>query len=72
MSRTPISATEVRAAFEKLLSQATEPTAQNIRDLLEKGNIPVHPSIGANSARRGVIRAAPLADVMVRCLRVLR
>jgi hypothetical protein len=34
-----MNAAEVRAAFEKLLMQGTEPTAQNIRDLLQKGGL---------------------------------
>ncbi len=32
-------AVEVRAAFEKLLTQGQEPSAQNIRELLQKGGI---------------------------------
>ncbi len=39
MSRPAINAAEVRAAFEKLLSQGAEPTAQNIRELLQKGGV---------------------------------
>ena len=41
MSRATISAAEVRVAFEKLLSQAIEPNAQSIHDLLQKGSVAV-------------------------------
>ncbi|MCX7122182.1 MAG: hypothetical protein NTV32_00620 [Gammaproteobacteria bacterium] len=40
MSRIAINAAEIRAAFDKLLTQGTEPNAKNIRDLLQKGTLP--------------------------------
>ncbi len=65
MSRATISAAEVRVAFEKLLSQATEPTAQNIHDLLQKGNLAViqkHLTAIVQASKQDLLSDLPVVD----------